>query len=186
MVPTPYRRVLTPTAKIRRRPLPTPPPITGDWRPQRIAFVALVSLFSLNTLHGAGLSIDAPASIVAPPAQVGPDPQTISSGDQTMSLQYSGKRGWQLSGEINQNIVEGWESGIRMPALFKFKSITWISGGEIKSTAGISISPDQTMIIAEPGFGKGRFDIIFEVIYEVPALAYADTYHGVIAFTGQE
>jgi len=184
MVPTPYSRVEVAPSSTRQTTIPFSH--HRKQAPQRIAFIALVSIFSLSALKAGKITLTVPTNIVAPSIQVGPNPIALSSGDQTMEIHYTGKLGWQLTGEITQNMVEGWESGIQIPASFIFKSITHISGSGNNGTAGITISPDQSMISADPNFGKGRFSIVFETIYNVPALPYADTYHGLLNFTAQE
>lgn len=78
----------------------------------------------------------------------------------------------------------GIDSWSRIPAEFKFKSITWVAGGN-GSTAGIDIHPSGEYNEADPGFGKGVYDIKFKIALHAPSFPDADHSYGILAFIVQ-
>ncbi|MGK0240036.1 MAG: hypothetical protein ACI92G_003520 [Candidatus Pelagisphaera sp.] len=135
-----------------------------------------------NNLHRSGINIDGPRRIPFPSITVVEYPQDVYSSSQTLRLTNKNfKKGWLLGASIFQNQLIGAKYWERIPAEFQFKSITWVQGGT-GSTAGIEIHSSGRSIEADPSFGKGTYDIEFEVVLKVPAFAYADQYYGVCSF----
>ena len=138
-----------------------------------------------NHLFHRGIHLDGPRRIRFPEISVTEYPQEIYSGERTLRLTNRHyKRGWLLGGKVFREKLFGIHSWSRIPAEFKFKSITWVEGGN-GSTAGINIHPNGEYIEADPGFGKGVYDIKFEIALQVPAFPDADRYYGILAFIVQ-
>ncbi len=145
--------------------------------------LACALLFLAAATAQGQITLVGPGQISLPPVTVAEHPQTIASGDLTMRLRNrGGNEGWILRGRVIGNAVQGVETGIDLPATLQFKSIRWISGPS-KSTAGIAISRNGRRIEADPGFGKGLFEIVFEITCAVPPFPRTDAYQGVTSFT---
>lgn len=116
-----------------------------------------------NHLHGYGIHLDGPRRISFPNTRVSDFPQEVYSGEHTLRLSNQNfKKGWLLTGKVILGHLIGIRSWERIPADMRFKSITWIGGGN-GSTAGISIDPSGEFIEADPSFGLGIYDIAFEI-----------------------
>ena len=169
-----------------------PPPSSRflfEGRAQRPTFrplplLALLSLLVVPSAHTA-ITLTAPTSIRLPDTSVTESPQTIYSGDITIQLKNPNvKTGWLLSAEVLNEQLEGLNSGENIPAQLYFKSITWIKGGQ-GSSLGLTVHPDGKRIEADPGYGRGEYEIVFEVRYTVPAFPRADIYQGLTTFIVQ-
>lgn len=147
----------------------------------RICLAAAACSSSLR----ADISIEAPSFIAFPPSEVLAEPQTLQSLGETLVLSNpDSAAGWTLVCEIVEDRVEGQSSGASIPAVARFASIRWISGGA-GSTAGISIAPDGSRVEAAPGFGEGVYEIGFDVRLDAPPFLSADTYSGVVSLSIQ-
>ncbi len=138
-----------------------------------------------NHLHRYGIHLDGPRRIIFPRTTVTEYPQDVYSHEQRLILSNKNfKKGWLLNGKVFRDRLFGWKTWERIPAELKFKSITWVRGGN-GSTAGIRIHPSGEYIEADPNYRRGVYDIRFEVVLRVPAFPYADKYFGVCAFIVQ-
>ena len=133
--------------------------------------------------HKRGIHLEGPQRIRFPATSVSENPEILYSGNHNLRLaNFHHKKGWSLSGRIFKKLLIGRRSFETIPAELKFKSITWIQGGN-GSAVGITMHPDGQRIEADPSFGMGIYNIEFEVAIHVPAFAYADSYHGVSLFS---
>ena len=143
---------------------------------------AIVDNRFFNHLHRYGIHLDGPRRIRFPKTFVTEYPQQVYSSEQTLTLTNKNfKRGWLLTGKVFQDKLFGIHSWSELAAEFRFKSISWVQGGT-GSAAGINIHPNGEYIEADPGFGKGTYDIKFEVVLQIPPFPDADRYYGVLAF----
>ena len=147
-------------------------------------FLACVLLLLCGVTSAWGqFSITGPGQIALPSLSVSAEYQSVLSGNYTLQLRNTnGKQGWLLTGEILNGALLGDSSGFALPATMRFKAIRWTSGPS-GSTAGIAIASDGSRIEADPGFGRGQFDIDFEIQYDVPPFPRADIYRGVTTFS---
>lgn len=143
-------------------------------------------LFCLYPVLGyAAININAPQNISLPSVEVTSSPQTVYSGDLILSLRNNKDTvGWILTAEVINDQLVGSASGQTIDATITMKSVVWVSGGN-GSAAGITIFPDGSRIEADPGFGMGVYDIVFEIQYNVPAYPRADSYQGTSSFVIQ-
>ncbi len=143
---------------------------------------AFVDNHFFNHLHRFGIHLDGPRRISFPKTFVTEYSQEVYSSEQTLRLTNRNfRRGWSLKGKVFLDKLFGIRSWTSLPAEFRFKSISWVRGGN-GSSAGINIHPNGEYIEADPGFGMGTYDIKFEVILQVPPFPDADKYYGVLAF----
>ena len=167
---------------IQPRLAPFGAPLTD---PKLSAFAFALLLACLAPSVHAGINLSVSRSISLPSVAVAPDPQTVFSGDQTLSLNNSNvSNGWILNASVENGVLLGSSSGETIAATILFKSVIWRKGGN-GTVAGIAISQDGSRVEADPGFGLGSFDIVFEVRYDVPAFPRSDTYQGVSTFVIQ-
>lgn len=147
-----------------------------------VARLSALAALSLAPLLSAGIRVVGPGSLSLPFLMVSPHPLSISSDQYVVRLSNPDvEKGWLLSGEVFNGALEGVASGEKINAELTFKSIT-LARGERGSPNGLFIHSDGKRVEADPGFGLGEYEIVFEVRFDVPALARADRYYGVSTF----
>lgn len=155
---------------------------------RQTAAVLLTLLFLFGTASAFGanaINIRGDNRITLPGLTVTSSPQQVYSGPLVLTLANKNEtNGWILSGEVAENALVGSATSERIPATLSFQSISWLSGGS-GSAAGITVFPDGSRIEADPGFGLGNYEIVFEIRYDAPAFPIADQYQGVSTFTVQ-
>lgn len=142
------------------------------------ASLLLALTLGASSCLAASITLILPSQLSLPAVSVASFSQTVTSPEHSLELfNRNEKNGWTLTAEVADEQLAGDFSSASIPASITFKSITWIGGGQ-GSAAGIFIHPDGSRIEADPGFGLGKYAIVFEIQYHAPAFPIADSYRG--------